>query len=138
VPLPAVLVKRTVQPSGGADDTAVIQAAIDAVQRWRWQKRISPRGAAAPGIFTCSNTIVIPSGVVLRGSGRRKQKFNHQNARWAARRHRTRSADVVRGPAVRDDESETNALKNFLADAYVPSGATTFFGSDEKIRRGDT
>src|ERR1019366_2598448 len=31
VALPTVPVKRTVQPSGGADDTAVIQTAIDAV-----------------------------------------------------------------------------------------------------------
>lgn len=70
VALPAVPVKQSVEPSGGPDDTAAIQAAIDAVSA------MSPEGGfrgtvlLKPGIYTCSGTISISTdGVVLRGSG---------------------------------------------------------------------
>src|SRR5580692_3963876 len=70
VALPDVPVKRTVEPSGGPDDTASIQAAIDAVAALPLQNGFRGAVLLAPGTFTCSNTIVIPaSGVVLRGSG---------------------------------------------------------------------
>jgi len=70
VALPHVPVQETVDPSG-ADDTAAIQAAIDAVSE------LSPdsngfRGAVllAAGAFNCAGTLrIATSGVVLRGSG---------------------------------------------------------------------
>src|SRR5262249_23629809 len=68
--LPNVPTRQTVNPSGG-DDTAAIQAAINAVSA------LSPdangfRGAVllAPGTFNCSAALnITTSGVVLRGSG---------------------------------------------------------------------
>ena len=68
--IPAVPVQQTVSPSGG-DDTAAIQAAIDAVSN------LDPgdngfRGAVLlePGSFYVSSTLKIAaSGVELRGSG---------------------------------------------------------------------
>src|SRR5499426_3693372 len=70
VALPVAPVSQTVSPSG-ADDTAAIQAAIDAVSTG------SPdangfRGAVllSRGTFNCSGTLNITTGgVVLRGSG---------------------------------------------------------------------
>src|SRR5688572_24859448 len=71
VAIPDVAVKRTVKPSGGEDDTAIIQAAIHEVSK------LPPdedgfRGAVLleGGVFPCASTITIAtSGVVLRGSG---------------------------------------------------------------------
>jgi len=70
VSIPTLPVQQVVCPSGG-DDSAAIQAAIDAVSN------LSPdasgfRGAVllTPGIFNLSSTLKIAaSGVVLRGSG---------------------------------------------------------------------
>ncbi|MGB7156462.1 MAG: hypothetical protein WBD40_00265, partial [Tepidisphaeraceae bacterium] len=71
VALPNVPVKKTVQPSGSADDTKFIQSAIDEVAKLPLDEK-GFRGAVllGPGTFTCAETITIPtSGVVLRGSG---------------------------------------------------------------------
>src|SRR5439155_14040183 len=69
VPLPDVPVKRTVQPSGKGDDTAVIQAAIDEVAAMPLDGKFRGAVLLAPGIYHCSNTITISaSGIVLRGS----------------------------------------------------------------------
>ena len=59
VALPAVPVKRTVKPTGGGDDTAAIQAAIDAVAAMPLEK--GSRGAVllVPGTFFCARTITI-------------------------------------------------------------------------------
>src|SRR5208282_4136025 len=70
VALPTVPVRRTVQPTGGTDDTAAIQAAIDAVAVMPLENGFRGAVLLTPGIFICSNTIYIPaSGGVLRGSG---------------------------------------------------------------------
>src|SRR5712691_5218477 len=70
VPLPVVPVKRTVEPSGKGDDTAIIQAAIDEVATMPMTGNFRGAVLLTPGVFTCSNTIVLPaSGIVLRGSG---------------------------------------------------------------------
>jgi len=71
VAIPFASAEQTVPPSGGDDDTAAIQAAIDAVSQ------MSPggdgiRGAVQlqPGTFTLRGSLSIrTSGVVLRGSG---------------------------------------------------------------------
>src|SRR4051794_3085046 len=72
VALPDVAIKATVKPTGGNDDTAAIQTAIDEVAKL-------PIGAdgfrgailLAPGTFSCGQSIAISaSGIVLRGSGR--------------------------------------------------------------------
>lgn len=72
VPIPFVEAKITVSPSGG-DDTAAIQAAIDAVGDMPMDEN-GFRGAVLlePGTFTTTDTLLlIDDGVVLRGSGNR-------------------------------------------------------------------
>src|SRR5262249_1920356 len=70
VGLPNVPARQTVNPSGG-DDTAAIQAAINAVSALPPDEN-GFRGAVllVPGTFNCSAALNIStSGVVLRGSG---------------------------------------------------------------------
>jgi hypothetical protein len=142
VALPTVPVKRTVQPSGGADDTAVIQAAIDAVSAMPLENGFRGAVLLAPGIFTCSNTIILPaSGVVLRGSGADGKEIS--TVKMLGGRHvaiATRSAGGSRrGRQSGDDQSETNTVKTSIADTYIPSGATTFTVADAKgFAVGDT
>ena len=70
VAIPTVAVEQSVKPSGGSDDTAAIQAAIDAVSKL--PATGGARGAVllAPGTFHLQGSLSITtSGVVLRGSG---------------------------------------------------------------------
>src|SRR5438045_4012468 len=70
VAFPDVPVKQTVKPSGGDDDTAAIQSAIDAVSAMKLEGKFRGAVLLAPGRFTCSRSLNIStSGVVLRGSG---------------------------------------------------------------------
>src|SRR5215510_2201473 len=54
VAIPTVPVKRTVKPSGGKDDTAVIQAAIDELSALTVAGGLRGAVLLAPGVFTCS------------------------------------------------------------------------------------
>lgn len=58
--LPGSAAETVLVPSGG-DDTAQIQAALNAGKRVR----------LAPGIFTVTSTLILPSETTLAGSGRR-------------------------------------------------------------------
>src|SRR4051794_30877921 len=69
VALPDVPVKRTVKPTGGADDADAIQGAIDEVAAMPLEKGFRGAVLLAPGTFNCCKTITIAAdGVVLRGS----------------------------------------------------------------------
>ncbi len=69
VAIPTAAVRETVQPSGG-DDTAAIQAAIDAVSAMPATGGVRGAVLLAPGTFRVDGTLAIAtSGVVLRGSG---------------------------------------------------------------------
>ena len=141
VALPTVPVRRTVEPSGGPDDTAVIQAAIDAVSG------VSPengfRGAVllAPGTYTCSQTISISAdGVVLRGSGATGPSAS--TIKMVGGRH---CAIVVgrsggrRGRSFEQEDRSTGDAETTIADAYVPSGTMSFTVADAKgFAAGDT
>jgi hypothetical protein len=137
VALPKVPDKVTVQPSGGGDDTAVIQAALDTVSAMPLVDGFRGAVLLGPGTFTCSNTIVISaSGVVLRGSGDGADGKG-STIKMLGRRH---VAIAVRGPGFgRGREGrgqsdtpaqDTNAVRTLIADAYVPSGATSFTVAD--------
>jgi len=71
VAFPDVPVKQTVHPLGnGEDDTANIQAAIDAVAALPPQNGFRGAVLLAPGTFHCADELRISkSGIVLRGSG---------------------------------------------------------------------
>jgi hypothetical protein len=129
VALPDVPVKVTVQPGSGEDETAKIQSAIDEVAKMPLEDGFRGAVLLAPGTFTCSRTLSITaSGIVLRGSG---SGHGGTTIRMTGERH---SAITVggRGRAAninQDDDApqaQSTAVRTSLADAYVPSGATSF------------
>jgi hypothetical protein len=128
VAIPTVPVKQMVAPSG-KDDTAAIQAAIDAVSKLPLQN--GQRGAVllAPGAYTLAGSIAISSsGVVLRGSGSGSGGTvitSTYGTDWLVRVRGSGSAAPGANPAE-------------ITDAYVPSGATSFHvGDATKIAVGD-
>ena len=138
VAIPTVPVKRTVKPTGGEDDCATIQKAIDEVSSL--PEKGGFRGAVllAPGVYNCPQPLSISaSGVVLRGSGNEAGK-KRSTLKLTGRPHtaiRVRASDERRG-----DEPEAAAgAASAITDAYVPSGATSFTVADSKgFARGDT
>ncbi|HXC01221.1 MAG TPA: discoidin domain-containing protein [Opitutaceae bacterium] len=121
VALPVVPVVQTVQPSGGADDTDAIQAAIDAVAARPLQDGFRGTVLLGPGTFTCAKTIELnASGVVLRGSG-------SMEAGTATTIRMTGEKHVAIGIG---GKSQTNPPKHgprtTITDAYVPAGANHF------------
>jgi hypothetical protein len=145
VPLPDVPVRKTVQPSGGADDTALIQAALDAVAAMPLENGFRGAVLLGPGTFTCSNAIVISaSGVVLRGSG---DGPDGTTIKMSGGRHvaiATRGfgfAGGRRGGRGHDAgaDADTNTVKTLITDAYVPSGTLSFKVADAAgFAPGDT
>jgi hypothetical protein len=143
VAIPDVAVKRTVKPSGGDDDTKIIQAAIDEVAKLPiGENRFRGAVMLEPGVFLCAETIVITaSGVVLRGSGsdgaqRSTIKMTGDpHLAIAARFSGRRGSGSASRPTSRDAAAETQTT---ISDAYVPSGAISFTVSDaSKFRVGD-
>jgi hypothetical protein len=126
VALPAVPVRRTVSPSGTADDTAVIQAALNEVSALPLDHGFRGAVLLAPGTFPCSNTLTITaSGVVLRGSGS-GAGAGRSTLQMAGGRH---VAIAIHGPAGgrrRPARPETNGVQTVMAGEYVPSGTSTF------------
>jgi hypothetical protein len=142
VAIPTVKVKRTVKPSGGADDAGVIQAAIDEVSALPLDGGFRGAVLLAPGVYVCDKAISISaSGVVLRGSGSQAGK-RRTTLRLAGKPH---PAITVRAPgtgrgegAVRAPVSDAGAISSAITDGYVPSGATTFDVADaSKFAAGD-
>jgi len=128
VALPAIPVKQTVRPSGGEDDTATIQAAIDAVSAMPLEGAFRGAVLLAPGVFPCSRTITISaSGIVLRGSG--TEGASRSTIKLTGRPHlaiAVRASGGGRG----GPQGESGAAQTSIADAYVPSGSITFTVAD--------
>ena len=121
VALPDVPVARTVQPAG-ADDAAAIQAAIDSVSSLPIHDGFRGAVLLAPGDFTCSRTLNIQSdGVVLRGSG---SGPGGSTIHMTGPRHRA----IVIGRRSYSGELQSGLphVRTTIADAYVPSGASSF------------
>ncbi len=139
VALPTVPVKKTVKPSGGADDTALIQAAIDEVSAL--PLRGKHRGAVrlAPGVFTLAGPIDISaSGVVLRGSGSEAGK-NRTTLKLAGKPHTAIRVRAGGGGNGGGGDPETVGPERAITDAYVPSGATALSVADASgLAAGDT
>jgi hypothetical protein len=137
VPLPHVPAKATVRPSSGEDDTATIQAAIDQVAALPLQDGFRGAVLLAPGIFQCSRTITISaSGIVLRGSGSGVDGGTRSTIRMTGQPH---LAILVRAPADGGARQDPGSARAVIADAYVPSGSTTFTVDDaECFAVGDT
>ena len=132
VALPVAATRMKISPTGGADDTPRIQAALDAVAK------LAPdadgiRGAVelAPGTFHLAGTLQMTgSGVVLRGAG-----DSGKDATVLELTGAPHLAIEVKG------ELHQRALgpATMLTDAYVPAGATVVHVADASgIRPGDT
>jgi hypothetical protein len=117
VALPDVPVQKTVNPSGG-DDTAAIQAAIDAVSAMPATGGIRGTVLLGPGTFTLSSaTLTIhASGVVLRGSG------SGTGGTVLYLSGNPRTVFEISGSG----SWTTTGAAATITDAYVPSGATSF------------
>ncbi len=135
VALPVVAVKRTVQPSGGADDTPLIQKAIDEVAGMKLENGFRGAVLLGPGVFTCSNTInITASGVVLRGSGSGVSNQTATTLKLAGRPHNgifIRNTGGARADNVAAPRSgDFKATQTKFSEVYVPSGAMTFRVAD--------
>lgn len=128
VPLPDVPVRRTVQPTGTADDTAAIQAAIDTVSALPLVDGFRGAVLLAPGTFNCSDSLTIAAdGVILRGSG---LGAGGSTLKLIGKPHvaiTVRSGDAR---SRRDTGGSGSSVRTMIADAYVPSGATSFRVAD--------
>jgi hypothetical protein len=145
VPIPDVPVKQTVKPSGSDDDTAAIQAAIDAVSALPLVDGFRGAVQLAPGTFSCSQPIQITkSGVVLRGSGSSAaDKANLTTIKLTGRPHLAVRVSTGGGRRGTDNtESATpdsKSAETTIADKYVPAGSTTFQVADaSQFAAGDT
>ena len=130
VALPTVPVKRTVKPSGGEDDAAAIQAAIDEVSALPLVKGFRGAVLLAPGVYSC------PKPRVHRRQRRRAARQRQRAGQAAdhaeadrqpapgaspcARRRRSRA-----GEGAGRRQPEAAGPERAITDAYVPSGATT-------------
>lgn len=115
VAIPKVAVQQTVSPSGGSDDTAAIQAAIDAVSKLAPSGGIRGAVLLAAGTFQLQGSLSIAaSGVVLRGSGSGPGGTVLQVG------GSPRMVLTIAGTGKWTESAPTD-----VTDAYVPSGATT-------------
>lgn len=130
VRLPDVRVTSTLNPIAG-DNTAQIQASIDAVSRMPLDGS-GFRGAVLlnPGTYELAGTLTIASsGVVLRGSG---SGGGGTTIRLTGQPHR-----FLRLEGIGDWQVQGNPAK--ITDSYVPSGADSFQVTDPSgFHPGDT
>jgi hypothetical protein len=118
VAIPSAPVKRMVMPSGG-DDTAAIQAAIDAVAQLPLEGGLRGAVLLGPGSFKLSGAVGLTlgaSGVVLRGSGA------GNGGTVITLSGTMRSFIDIRGAG----SWAPVGTPATITDAYVPSGARTF------------
>ncbi|KPK48321.1 MAG: hypothetical protein AMK72_07275 [Planctomycetes bacterium SM23_25] len=134
VAIPDAPVKRTLAPvSGTGDDTARIQAEIDAVAALPPDEKTGLRGAVLlkRGVYRVSGTLrIAASGVVLRGEGQ-----HLQGTLLAATGTDKRSLIVVQGPS---GPRDAGGKHDKVVDAYVPVGARSFaLESTDGLKVGD-
>lgn len=119
IPIPPVV--KALQPSGGEDDSAAIQAAIDEVAKGRIASNFRGAILLSPGTFLCKSPIKIAeSGVVLRGSGSGEKGTI---LKLAGTPHLCLS---IKGPS--PTKSPDKGVK--ITDAYVPSGTNVVTVAD--------
>jgi hypothetical protein len=138
VALPDVPVRETVSPSGGVDDTPVIQSAIDRVAALPIENGFRGAVLLAPGNFICAGTLTISaSGVVLRGSG--ASGDGKSTLKLTGRPHNAIAVRSPGSPARSEAAADRAAGRTLIADAYVPSGTKSFAVVDAKnLAVGDT
>ena len=130
--VPVVPVKQTVTPSGG-DDSAAIQAALEATGALPVQDGFRGAVLLAAGTYHCATPIVIKqSGVVLRGSG---------SGNGGTVIVMTGEAHVCLNIDGKEKSSKPKAdpaTAAAIADTYVPAGALELSVKDAAgLRAGD-
>jgi F5/8 type C domain len=129
VPLPEVPVRQTVNPSGG-DDSAAIQAALDAVAARPLRNGFRGAVLLGPGKFTCARSLTLAaSGVVLRGSGSGLEPGAPGPATTIWMTGPKHEAILIGPPRARAPRPDPLAPTT-LAAAYVPAGAAAFEVAD--------
>lgn len=132
ISLPDVIARVKVSPTGGEDDTSIIQAALDKVAN------LAPgangeRGAVelTAGTFRLAGTLKMHvSGVVLRGEG-----TGRTNAAVLEMVGAPHLAIEIKGEFRKQDFSAATSL----TDMYVPTGMTEIHVADaSEIHAGDT
>jgi hypothetical protein len=132
VSLPAVPERRTVRPSGGEDDTAIIQKAIDEVSALKLENGFRGAVVLVPGTFNCSDSLRLSaSGVVLRGSSGEKPGEPTATIRMAGKPHtaimiRTGNAQGSEGEPSASERGKLPSAETKISDPYVPSGSKIF------------
>jgi hypothetical protein len=134
VAIPTVKVKRTVRPSGGADDATAIQAALDEVSALPLEGGFRGAVLLAPGVYSCPRPISIAaSGVVLRGSGSKPGR-SRTTLKLAGKPHTAITVHAEGAGRGRDSDVvapvQPGGLGSAITDAYVPAGATSFTVAD--------
>jgi hypothetical protein len=120
VALPAVPAVQTLKPSGG-DDTAAIQAALDAVAAMPLKGSFRGAVVLAPGTFLLDGSLGIrASGVVLRGAG------SGAGGTLLSGRGMPRVMFTIGGSG----SAQPVGTAANITDAYVPSGSRTFHVDD--------
>ena len=131
VRLPAVAVCTEVAPSGG-DDSAAMQAALDAVGALPLKDGVRGAVLLRPGTFRCAQQLTLArDGVVLRGAGAGKDGTVIEMTGVA------HICVSIAGERLRFPK-ENSAASIPITDAYVPSGATSFSVKDARgLAAGD-
>jgi hypothetical protein len=129
VALPNVPVVRNVKPSGGPDDTAAIQEAIDAVAAMPPKNGFRGAVLMAAGTYSCSRSIYLSAGgIVLRGSGATGPSAS--TITMAGAKHCAiivgRSGGKNRRSGTPAADEQDNSTATSVADDYVPAGAMSF------------
>ncbi|MRG44946.1 hypothetical protein GFS24_07465 [Chitinophaga sp. SYP-B3965] len=119
IALPDVPVKKRVKPSGGPDDTQLIQSAIDEVSALPLEQGFRGTVLLEAGTFTCAGSLNInATGVVLRGSGKNSTTIKMTGPKHAA---------ILIGTAGKQPV-EKNSVP--VTEKYLPAGANTFTLTD--------
>jgi len=137
VALPEVPVKTTIKPSG-ADDTDVIQKAIDEISTMPYSGEFRGAVLLAPGIFNITRPITISQdGIVLRGSGSGLKDVLRSIIKLSGKPFNAISIRANTGSRSTDSQ-KTETVKTIISDRYVPSGTSEFsVASTEKFKKGD-
>jgi hypothetical protein len=142
VALPNVVVKKTVKPSGGANDLQQIQAAIDEVAAMPLINGFRGAVQLSAGNYTCSGPIILSvNGVVLKGSGYGNggTTIHMIGSLHAAIIIGRNNINIKLGSTEKADDGEIASTRTYLTDAYVPAGTNNITVADVKpFAVGDT
>ncbi len=131
IALPRVVSRVKIVPSGGADDTPIIQAALDKVGKLDPGEH-GERGAVelAPGTYHLAGTLLMhTAGVVLRGSG-----SDGAGASILSMTGTPHLAIEIKGDFLKHNLGPSTKL----SDAYVPAGTNMIHVADASgIHSGD-